>query len=149
VIDVGHVDSVLLQPRPASPRRSHAVQSTFSVVAIAGGYRYRRPITLRQLLYFVTVVDEGNFTRAAQSLHVAQPSLSKQIQTLESELGAPLFSRARGHVALTPAGEARLASTPHVGRIVGQRLLAGFSREEREQLAALLERAARNLEAAR
>jgi len=41
-------------------------------------------------------------------LGVAQPSLSKQIRTLETELGAPLLSRARGNIALTPAGEALL-----------------------------------------
>ena len=65
-------------------------------------------MTLQQLLYFVAVAEARHFTRAAERVHVAQPSLSKQIQTLESELGAPLFSRARGHVALTPAGEALL-----------------------------------------
>jgi DNA-binding transcriptional LysR family regulator len=65
-------------------------------------------MTLQQLVYFVAVAETGHFTRAAERAHVAQPSLSKQIQTLESELGAPLFSRARGHVALTPAGEALL-----------------------------------------
>ena len=41
-------------------------------------------------------------------MRVAQPSLSKQIKALEAELGAPLFSRARGNVTLTPAGEALL-----------------------------------------
>lgn len=63
---------------------------------------------LQQLVYFVAVADEGHFTRAADRVHVAQPSLSKQIAKLERELGASLFSRARGHVALTPAGEALL-----------------------------------------
>ncbi|HEU5470143.1 MAG TPA: LysR family transcriptional regulator [Actinophytocola sp.] len=65
-------------------------------------------MTLQQLLYFVAVAETRHFTEAARRTHVAQPSLSKQIQTLEGELGAPLFSRARGHVALTPAGEALL-----------------------------------------
>jgi DNA-binding transcriptional LysR family regulator len=41
-------------------------------------------------------------------MHVAQPSLSKQIRVLERELGTPLFSRARGHITLTPAGETLL-----------------------------------------
>jgi DNA-binding transcriptional LysR family regulator len=63
-------------------------------------------MTLQQLVYFLAVASTRNFTRAAELTHVAQPSLSKQIQSLETELGAPLFSRARGHVALTPAGEA-------------------------------------------
>jgi DNA-binding transcriptional LysR family regulator len=63
---------------------------------------------LQQLAYFVAVAETRHFTRAAARERVAQPSLSKQIQTLERELGAPLFSRARGNVALTPAGEALL-----------------------------------------
>jgi len=65
-------------------------------------------MTLQQLVYFVAVAETRHFTRAAERTHVAQPSLSKQIHALENELGAPLFSRARGHVALTPAGEALL-----------------------------------------
>lgn len=63
-------------------------------------------MTLQQLVYFLAVARTRNFTRAAEQTHVAQPSLSKQIQGLEAELGASLFSRARGHVALTSAGEA-------------------------------------------
>lgn len=65
-------------------------------------------MTLQQLVYFVAVAETRHFTQAAERAHVAQPSLSKQIHTLESELGAPLFSRARGNVTLTPAGEALL-----------------------------------------
>ncbi|GGO90842.1 LysR family transcriptional regulator [Wenjunlia tyrosinilytica] len=63
---------------------------------------------LQQLLYFVTVAETRHFTRAAERVHVAQPSLSQQIRALERELGAELFSRARGNVALTDAGEALL-----------------------------------------
>jgi DNA-binding transcriptional LysR family regulator len=65
-------------------------------------------ITLRQLLYFVTVVDEGGFTRAAQRLHVAQPSLSKQLAALEAELGGPLIERLHRSIRLTPSGKAFL-----------------------------------------
>jgi DNA-binding transcriptional LysR family regulator len=65
-------------------------------------------MTLQQLVYFLAVAETRHFTHAAERTHVAQPSLSKQIHTLEKELGAPLFSRARGNVTLTPAGEALL-----------------------------------------
>lgn len=65
-------------------------------------------MTLQQLVYFLAVARTRHFTRAAEEVLVAQPSLSKQIQALENELGAPLFSRARGNIALTPAGEALL-----------------------------------------
>src|SRR3954447_23576854 len=63
-------------------------------------------MTLQQLVYFVAVAEARHFTRAAEQTRVAQPSLSKQIHSLETELGAPLFSRARGNITLTPAGEA-------------------------------------------
>lgn len=63
---------------------------------------------LQQLAYFLAVAETRHFTQAAERMRVAQPSLSKQIKTLETELGAPLFSRARGNVTLTPAGEALL-----------------------------------------
>ncbi|RKT08104.1 DNA-binding transcriptional LysR family regulator [Streptomyces sp. 3211.6] len=62
----------------------------------------------QQLVYFVAVAETRHFTRAAEREHVAQPSLSQQIKALERELGAELFSRARGNIALTDAGEALL-----------------------------------------
>ncbi|KAA2259557.1 LysR family transcriptional regulator [Solihabitans fulvus] len=65
-------------------------------------------MTLQQLVYFLAVAQARHFTKAAERVHVAQPSLSKQIHALEDELGATLFSRARGNIALTPAGEALL-----------------------------------------
>ncbi|GAB3135298.1 LysR family transcriptional regulator [Microbispora hainanensis] len=63
---------------------------------------------LQQLAYFTAVAETRHFTQAAERMRVAQPSLSKQIKSLETELGAPLFSRARGNVTLTAAGEALL-----------------------------------------
>ena len=66
-------------------------------------------VTLRQLEYFVTVVDQGSFTRAAEVLHVTQPGLSHQFQALERELGGPLLERLPRKVRLTPAGRAVLS----------------------------------------
>ncbi|NKZ03913.1 LysR family transcriptional regulator [Actinomadura latina] len=63
---------------------------------------------LQQLAYFVAVAEVRHFTQAAEILRVAQPSLSKQIRALESELNVSLFRRARGNITLTPAGEALL-----------------------------------------
>jgi DNA-binding transcriptional LysR family regulator len=66
-------------------------------------------VTLQQLAYFVAVADVGSFTRAAESLGVAQPTLSRQLKALEDELGSPLVDRgSRDGLALTPAGEAVL-----------------------------------------
>jgi LysR family hydrogen peroxide-inducible transcriptional activator len=60
---------------------------------------------IHQLRYFVAVAGEANFSRAAQKVHVAQPSLSQQIQKLEAELGQPLFDRLPRTVLLTDAGK--------------------------------------------
>src|SRR3954470_1352260 len=62
-------------------------------------------VQLQQLRYFLAVVENRHFTQAAESLGVSQPTLSKQIHTLEETLGAPLFERARGAVGLTAAGD--------------------------------------------
>lgn len=72
------------------------------------GYDYRRCMQFQQLQYFVAVAETRHFTRAADLVHVAQPSLSQQIKALERELGADLFLRARGNITLTDAGEALL-----------------------------------------
>jgi len=65
-------------------------------------------MNLEQLRSFVAVAQLGNFTRAAEHLHLAQPSLSRQIAALESDLGAELFRRARSGSTLTTAGESLL-----------------------------------------
>jgi LysR family hca operon transcriptional activator len=60
---------------------------------------------LRHLRYFVAVAEEGSLTVAAeQRLHTSQPSLSRQIRDLESELGAQLLTRRARGIELTPAG---------------------------------------------
>ncbi len=60
---------------------------------------------IHQLRYFLAVAQAGNFSRAAESCHVAQPSLSQQILKLEKDLGEQLFERKARSVLLTPAGE--------------------------------------------
>ncbi|MGW2187680.1 LysR family transcriptional regulator [Streptomyces sp. NPDC001719] len=67
-------------------------------------------MTLRQFQYLVTIVDTGSFTRAAERLHVSQPALSRQIQTLERSCGGPLIERGPRPIVLTPLGRAVL---PH------------------------------------
>jgi DNA-binding transcriptional LysR family regulator len=63
---------------------------------------------LRHLRYFVAVADTLNFTKAAAALHLAQPSLTRQIQNLEEEIGVRLLDRSKKHVGLTDEGRAFL-----------------------------------------
>jgi LysR family transcriptional regulator, hydrogen peroxide-inducible genes activator len=65
-------------------------------------------LQIHQLRYFCAVARTGNFTRAAQHEHLAQPSLSQQVRKLEDELGTKLFDRLGRSVRLTPLGEAFL-----------------------------------------
>lgn len=59
---------------------------------------------LRVLRYFLAVCQEKNISNAAESLHIAQPSLSKQIKDLEEELGVTLFTRGHRQISLTEEG---------------------------------------------
>jgi DNA-binding transcriptional LysR family regulator len=62
-------------------------------------------LEFRLLKYIVAVAETSNFTRAAERLFLAQPSLSKQIRDLEEEIKFPIFDRSRDGVRITPAGE--------------------------------------------
>ena len=88
-------------------------------------------MNLEQLRGFMTVVRVGNFTRAAEELHLAQPSLSRQIHALEQDLGAQLLTRDRGGSVPTAAGEALLP--------LARRMLADADsvRRELDELAGL------------
>lgn len=59
---------------------------------------------LRQMQYAIQIASEKNFSRAAEKLHIAQPSLSQQLSKLEKELGVLLFQRTTNSVELTHAG---------------------------------------------
>lgn len=82
---------------------------------------------LEQLASFEAVARLGNFTRAAEEQFLAQPSLSRQISTLESDLGQGLFERATSGVRLTQAGEALLP--------IARRMLADAEAARREMQA--------------
>jgi DNA-binding transcriptional LysR family regulator len=79
---------------------------------------------LHQLRYFVEVAETRHFTHAADNVGITQPSLSKQIHLLEDDLGAPLFERVRGRIALTAAGEVLLP--------IAKRILADVDTARRE-----------------
>lgn len=62
-------------------------------------------MTLQQLKYFITVAEIGNITYAAQRLYTSQPTISRQIQMLEAELGYRLFNRRSKPLKLTESGK--------------------------------------------
>lgn len=64
---------------------------------------------LKQLETFLTIASTGSFVRTAEQLYLSQPTVTQQIQSLESELGFPLLLRKRRRIELTPAGERFLA----------------------------------------
>ncbi|UXR71509.1 MULTISPECIES: LysR family transcriptional regulator [unclassified Staphylococcus] len=59
---------------------------------------------IKQMTYFVEVVKQGGMTRAAETLYIAQPTISKAIKELEAELGEPLFDRTKRQLSLTDVG---------------------------------------------
>lgn len=63
---------------------------------------------LRSLRYLVAVADNGSVSRASRALHMSQPALSRQLRTLERELGLELFVRGSGALRLSAAGQAFL-----------------------------------------
>ena len=69
---------------------------------------------LRKLNHLVALADQGSFGRAAESVHLSQPALSRSIESLEADLGATLIDRAYGQVRLTAAGELVLARARHL-----------------------------------
>lgn len=64
---------------------------------------------LKQIEYFIKVVETGSFSAAADELYISQSSLSKQIMALENELGFSLFDRSKRKIVITPAGKVLLS----------------------------------------
>jgi len=87
----------------------------------------------KQLRYFLAVVDELSFTKAARSVGIAQPSLSAQIRALEEEIGAALFRRDTRSVALTPEGDALIPYARHILKDAGRAIIAVRSIRDGQQ----------------
>lgn len=79
----------------------HTISFSYSFTYL---YKEVHKLDIKQLEYFVTIVDTGNISAAAKSLHMSQPPLSNQMKLLEEELGLTLFTRGSRHIQLTEAG---------------------------------------------
>ena len=91
---------------------------------------------LRHLRYFMAVAEELNFTKAAAKLHLAQPSLTRQIHNLEEEIGVRLLNRTKSQVALTEEGRSFLVDARRILALATESVLAvqRLSRGETGQL---------------
>ena len=72
---------------------------------------------IKQLTYFIAIVEEGNITRASNKLHMAQPPLSNQLKLLEDELGTKLLERGARKVNLTDSGKILYNRAKHIVEI--------------------------------
>ena len=84
----------------------------------------------RTLGYFLAVAQEGNVTRTASLLHVTQPTLSRQIQQLEKEVGARLFDRTNHSVELTPEGRAFRARAEEIVELASRAVAEANAEDE-------------------
>ena len=85
-------------------------------------------MNLKQMEYFITIVNEVSISAAAKSLHISQPPLSTQMKLLEEELGVTLFQRGSRSIILTEAGKL------FYDRAQGILDMTGAARQELEQM---------------
>jgi len=85
---------------------------------------YPRAVSIAQIRYFVAVAEEGHLGRAAERLHVSQPPLTRQIQSLEQELGVPLFERTPRGMRLLASGEALLVRARRILAEIDEAIVA-------------------------
>lgn len=69
---------------------------------------------LKQLIYFVTIVEEGNITAASKRLYISQPALSNQLKVMEEDLGTSLMNRGSRKITLTNAGKIMYRKAKHI-----------------------------------
>ena len=91
---------------------------------------------LRHLRYFVAVAEALSFTKGAEKLRLAQPSLTRQIRDLEEELGVLLLNRTKQQVSLTDEGHSFLIDAKHILDLA-QEMIQSVQQLKRDEVAAL------------
>ncbi|MBP5606138.1 MAG: LysR family transcriptional regulator [Ruminiclostridium sp.] len=77
-------------------------------------------MTIQQIKYVITIYETGQFSKAGEKLYVTQPSLSKAVRDLESELGITIFERMNKGIVVTDAGEEFITYAREVNRMYEQ-----------------------------
>lgn len=83
---------------------------------------------LHQLKYFVSIVDTGNVTKAAERCFISQPSISQQLHKLEEGIGKKLFLRVKGKLVLTDAGQVMYGQAQKILTTVEEALNSSLNR---------------------
>jgi len=102
-----HSDTSLIR-QPPIPRWPNVIPFKYRQASPQLVFCESATMEIRHLRYFVAVAEALSFTKAALMLHLAQPSLSRQIKTLEEELGVRLLNRTKQMVSLTDEGHSFL-----------------------------------------
>src|SRR5438552_5864837 len=125
-----------LGPDVKTPRRTCSIARAFKLPMRLQLLNCQHNMELRHLRYFVAVAENLNFTKAAAKLHLAQPSLTRQIHNLEEEIGVRLLNRSKSHVALTEEGRSFLVDAKRILAFATESILAvqRLSRGETGQL---------------
>jgi DNA-binding transcriptional LysR family regulator len=111
------------QSPPTAPRRADTNRARAEPTQLpAGAGGAPQSLELRHLRYFVALADAGCFTRAAEQLFIAQPTLSQQIRRLEQIVGTSLLHRRRDGLQLTAAGRVLLDASRTVLFLVDHEL---------------------------
>jgi len=100
-------------PRQQIPPNQQARAASAALTQVPSSLNHV-DMELRHLRYFVAVGEALSFTKGAQKLHLAQPSLTRQIKDLEEEIGVQLLDRSKGRVTLTPEGASFLGDAKRV-----------------------------------
>lgn len=113
--------------------QTHAINvlASISVIAKRHGLSQHVKMNLKQLEIFVTVAEQGSFSRAAEVLGTVQPALSRQVRALELDLREHLFQRNGRGVELTEAGQRLLIHSRNILQLV-QEAHADFGEERQE-----------------
>src|SRR5258708_40356770 len=111
IIGIGIHFCLRVRPFTRKPQMANAVFLELLILLVIPNVQ---SMELRHLRYFAAVAAHGSFSRAANQLHLTQPALSRQVKSLEEEIGIALIVRGQNAISLTSAGEACYAEAKDI-----------------------------------